>query len=186
MPFLAAAAPYIALATTAVSAINQTQMAEAAGNEGRTAQIMAERNAKAEQAIAQQQAAGERKKARYLRSRAIAVAGASGAGVSDPTVSSILTGIDTEGEMNALNAIYSGDIRAESSRYRGGVARREGDARKTAGYTSAFNTAFSGATEFAGSGATFFSKYGDGGMQSVGVGTGYSDFSRQPRAAYYV
>ena len=187
MPFLAAAAPYIALASTAVRAYNQGQAADAAGNEGKIAQIMAERNANAEQVIAQQQASHERKKARYARSRALAVAGASGAGVSDPTVSDILTGIDTDGETNALNAIYSGDIRAEQSRYRGQVARREGNARQAAGYAAAASTIFNGATDFASSGAgdTFFSKYGAS-DKSIGLGTGYSDFARAPSAGYYV
>lgn len=187
MPFLAAAAPYLALATTAVSAYNQTQMAEAAGNEGQTARIMAERSAKAEQAAAQQQALQERKKAHYLRSRALAVAGASGAGVGDPTVSNILTGIDTEGDLNFATAIYNGDIRAEQTRYRGAVAAREGNARRAAGYTQAAATAFSGLTDFAASGAgeTFFSKYGGERAQAYGVGTGFSDFARKPPSDEY-
>ncbi len=160
MPFLAAAMPYIGLATTAVSAYNQVEQGKAAAASGKAEQLMAERAANAEQVMAQQAAAQERKKARYLRSRALAVAGASGAGVSDPTVSDILTGIDTEGEMNALNTLYSGDIRAEQTRAGGAAARREGNARRTAAYTSAFNTAFQGATGFASDNPTFFKKYG--------------------------
>lgn len=186
MPALAAAAPYIAMASTAVSAYNQTQMAQSAANEGRVQQIMDERSAKAEQAIAQQQAAGERKKAQYLRSRALAVAGASGGGVSDPGISSILTGIDSEGEMNALNLLYSGDIRAQDLRQRGSAAFREGRARRAVGYTQAAITLANGASDFAGDNPTFFKKYGgDRAQQAMGMGTGYSDFSRGSSDEWY-
>lgn len=162
MPQLAAAAPYIGLATTAISAYSQAQAGKASQAEGMLAQIQAERNANAEEALAGQQAASDRRKARYLRSRALAVAGASGAGVSDPTVSDILTGIDTEGEMNALTALYEGRIRADNTRAQGRAYAREGTARKGAAYGQAASTVLSGATEFASSGAgdTFFSKYG--------------------------
>ena len=160
MPFLAAAAPYIALATTAVSAYSQTQMGEAQANQGKIAQIQADRAADAEQAMSQMEAAKERKKARYLRSRAIAIAGASGAGVNDLTVNNILTGIETEGEMNALSALFEGDTRAKNIREGGEIAAREGRARRGAAYGSAASTMFEGATSFASSNPTFFQKYG--------------------------
>lgn len=188
MPFLAAAAPYIALATTAVSAYSQTQMGDASAAQGKLAQIQADRNANAEEAMSQQAAAADRKKARYLRSRALAVAGASGAGVSDPTVSDILTGIDTEGEMNALTALYEGRIRAENTRFQGRTFANEGRARKTAAYGQAASTALSGFADFAGSGAgdTFFQKYGGERAQAQGLGTGYSDFARSGSKELYV
>jgi hypothetical protein len=187
VPFLAAAAPYIALASTAVSAYSQTQMGDAAKAQGALAQIQADRNANAEEAMSQQQALQDRKKARYLRSRALAVAGASGAGVSDPTVSDILTGIDTEGEMNALTALYEGRIRAENTRATGRIYANEGRARRTAAYGQAASTALSGFTDFAGSGAgdTFFKKYGGERAQAQGLGTGYSDFARQPQEEWF-
>jgi hypothetical protein len=174
VPFLAAAAPYIALASTAVSAYSQTQAGDTAKNQGLLAQMQAERNANAEEAMSQQAAAADRKKARYLRSRAIAVAGASGAGVSDPTVSDILTGIDTEGEMNALTALYEGRIRADNTRKTGQIYANEGSARKKAAYGQAASTALSGFTDFASSGAgdSFFKKYGSTQVTGSGAGTG--------------
>lgn len=187
MPAIAAAAPYIALASTAVSAYSQTQMGDASAAQGKLAQIQADRNANAEEAMSQQQAAADRKKARYLRSRALAVAGASGAGVSDPTVSDILTGIDTEGEMNALTALYEGRIRAENTRATGRIYANEGRARKTAAYGQAASTVLSGAGSFAESGAgdSFFKKYGGERAQAQGLGTGYSDFSRQSNDEWF-
>lgn len=160
MPFLAAAAPYIALGTAAVGAYAQTQAGEAAQNNAKVVAIQQERDANAAQVEAQQAATAERKKARYLRSRALAVAGASGAGVSDPTVSQILTGIDTEGEMNALNALWSGDETARALRHGARATRNEGSARRGAYYGQAGATALQGLTSFAGENPTFFSKYG--------------------------
>lgn len=94
---------------------------------------------------AQAEAANERRKAKLVRSRALAVAGASGAGVDDPTVNNILTGIEVEGEMNALNALHSGEYLASSLRSGAGTARRQGSAYRQAGYVSAGTTALSGA-----------------------------------------
>lgn len=180
MPFLAAAAPYIALATTAVSAYSQTQAGDAAKNQGLIAQIESKREANNEQAMSQQQAAEERKKARYLRSRALAVAGASGAGASDPTITNILTGIDTAGEMNALNTLFEGDTRARALRKEGDAAAREGRARRGAAYGSAGTTFARGVMNFGSDNPTFFQKYGGDRAQSIGVGSGYSDFAAMP------
>lgn len=160
MPFLAAAAPYISLATTAVSAYSQNEAGKAGLAEGKLAQIQADRNANAEEAMAQQQAAADRKKARYLRSRALAVAGASGAGASDPTVTDILTGIDSEGEMNALTALYEGRIRADNTRAQGAAYAREGRAGRTAATGRAAATVATGLTDFASDNPSFFKKYG--------------------------
>lgn len=160
MPFLAAAAPYIALASTAVSAYSQNEMGQASAAQGKLAQIQADRNANAEEAMSQQQAASDRKKARYLRSRALAVAGASGAGVSDPTVSNILTGIDSEGEMNALTALYEGKIRAQNTREQGAAYAREGRAARGAATGRAVGTLATGLSGFASDNPSFFRKYG--------------------------
>ncbi len=168
MPFLAAAAPYIALASTVVSGYSQTQAGEAAANNAKIEALQREKIANAEQASAQQMASSERKKARYLRSRAIAVAGASGAGVSDPTVSNILADIDTEGEMNALNTIWMGDNRAKAIRDGADALRREGRATRGAYYGQAASTVFNGVAGFASDNPSFFSKYGGDRARSTG------------------
>lgn len=160
MPFLAAAAPYIALATTAVGAYSQQQAGEAASNNAQLVAIQRDKQANNEQVASQQAAAQERKKARYLRSRAIAVAGASGGGVSDPTISNILTGIETEGEMNALNELWMGDNRAKSIRAGADATRREGEARRGAAYGQSASTVLNGLGDFSEDNPTFFSKYG--------------------------
>jgi hypothetical protein len=133
---------------------------KAAQNNALIAGIERDRQANDTQVAAQQVAMQERKKARYLRSRALAVAGKSGAGVDDLTVSNILTGIETEGEMSAMNALWSGDVRARGIRAGADAVRREGAAQRGAAYGSAAATALDGVGEFAGSNPTFFSKYG--------------------------
>jgi hypothetical protein len=126
--------------------------------------------------MAQQQAASDRKKARYLRSRALAVAGASGAGVSDPTVSDILTGIDSEGEMNALTALYEGRVRADNTRAQGKAYAREGRASRGAATGRAVGTLATGLSDFASSNPSFFSKYGGERAQSYADATSDSSW----------
>lgn len=154
MAWLAAAAPYITAGTTALSVYSQVQQGNVA--EAQQEILANQREKAANQALveAQSDAASERKKAKYLRSRAQAVAGKSGGDVSSPDISNILTDIETEGEMNALNALYSGEYLARGLRTGAAVARRTGSAARTAGYTSAATTALTGATGF-------YEKYGD-------------------------
>lgn len=153
MAFLAAAAPYLAVATTALTAVSQFQSGKAANANAQLVAAQQDQAAKQAQVEAGQEAAQERRRAKLVRSRALAVAGASGAGVSDPSVTNILTDIDTDGEVNALNALYSGDYTARALRSGAQATRRQGRASKTAGYLAGGATALSGA-------GSFFEKYG--------------------------
>jgi hypothetical protein len=115
--------------------------------------IQDSRDANDAQVAAQVQAANERRRSKILRSRALAVAGKSGAGVGDPTVTNILSGIDTEGEMRALSALYEGDTTARA--LRSGAASK---LRMSNAYSSVANLRAAGT---AGEGAySFFDKYG--------------------------
>lgn len=148
MAWFAAAIPYISAASTALAAqqsISQgtTQNAVAVAEARQRGE-----DAKAAQAESQREALIERKKARNLMSRARAVAAASGAGASDPSVQNILTDIETQGEVNALNALYSGNTEARGLRGGAAVARQEGRARRRAGYMNAASTALSGAASW--------------------------------------
>jgi hypothetical protein len=155
MAFLAAAAPYIAAGTTVLTAAQQVQAGQHQQAQADVLAASRERDANQAQVEAQREAAIERRRAKLVRSRALAVAGASGAGVSDPGVSSILSDIETEGEMNALTALASGDYLARGLRSGADTARREGSARETAGYLSGASTALSGAV-------SWWDKYGEG------------------------
>jgi hypothetical protein len=162
--WLAAAAPYITAGTTALSVYSQVQQGNA--QQGQMNLIAAQREKAANQALVESQAeaANERRKAKYLRSRAQALAGKSGTDPSSPDISNIFTGIETEGEMNALTALHSGQYLARGLRTGAAVARSEGRAARAARYMSASTTALSGSIGF-------HEKYGDG--FSSGYDTGY-------------
>lgn len=164
MAWLAAAAPYITAGTTALSIYSQVQQGNAAKAQQEILARQREKAANQAMVEAQAEAANERKKAKYLRSRAQAVAGKSGADPSSPDISNIFTDIETEGEMNALNALASGDYLARGLRTGAAVARNEGRAARSAAYMSAATTALSGA-------GSFYDKYGDG--FGGGYDTGY-------------
>ncbi len=153
MAWFAAALPYISAASTALGVASHVK----AGNEqAAMAEVQANEraeDAKAAQAESQREAMLERRKARNLMSRARAVAGASGAGVSDPTVSNILTDLDTQGEVNALNALFSGNATARGLRSGARAARSEARAYRSAGRYAAASTALDGAS-------SWYEKYG--------------------------
>lgn len=148
MAFLAAAAPFIAAGTTALSVYSQVQQGNA--QQAQMNVLASQREKAANQALVESQAeaANERRKATYLRSRAQAVAGKSGASLDSPDISKILTDIETEGEMNALNSLFSGEYMARGLRTGAQVARNEGRAASTAGYVSGASTALSGTVGF--------------------------------------
>lgn len=154
MAQLASAVPYITLAMGAVSAYSSYESGKATQANAESAAIQSERNATAAQAEAQRSAIDERKKAKLLQSRARAVAAASGGSVNDPTIQTILTGIEDEGEYRAVSALYQGDTDAAAARYAAGTYRRQGRAAKRASYLNAASTIL-------GSASSFYSKYGE-------------------------
>lgn len=154
MAFLAAAAPYITAATTALSVYSQMRQGKAAEAQANLIAVQREKAANQANLEAQAEAANERKRAKLVRSRALAIAGASGTDPSSKGVTDIFTDIEIEGEMNALNALHSGEYLAQGLRSGADYIRREGRARRSAGYTSAATTALSGAT-------SWYDKYGE-------------------------
>lgn len=154
MAFLASAAPYI---TAGVTALSVYQMAQQGKIQQAQMNVVAKQREKAaNQAMveAQGEAANERRKATYVRSRAQAMAGKSGFDLNSPDISKILTDIDVGGEMNALNALSSGKYLSGQLQSGASAARREGAAARSAGYVSAGTTAL---TDSVG----FYEKYGD-------------------------
>lgn len=107
-------------------------------------------------AASQHRAEEEQRQARLLASRAQAVAGASGAGASDPTVLDTISGIAARGQYGAMVAMYEGEERARSLRNKGDAAIAEGKSQENAGYIRATSTLLQ-------SGDSFYSKYGKGG-----------------------
>jgi hypothetical protein len=163
----------LTLAATAVAAVGTlaagAASAQQARYEGQAQQQVANFQAKQmqqragqERAVSQMQAVEERRKARLARSRAIAVAGASGGGTGG-TVQDILSDLSAEGELNAQTALYEGEETARGLETQARATRAEGKYASAAGryaaknisrasYLSAAGTTMQGA-------ASFYSKY---------------------------
>lgn len=97
----------------------------------------AEVNAGQQLAAAQRDAVEERRQAKLVASRAIAVAAASGAGASDPSVSFLVGRIKGEGTLRAANALYAGEDRARQLRMAAAAKRYEGLTAEEAGELNA-------------------------------------------------
>lgn len=145
--------------------------------QGRMAKIQAQRqrvyaefneqeaNKQAGQAIAisQRAAQEQRRQGNYEASRALAVAAASGGGVTDPTIVKLIADTKGEGAYRANVALYEGEAQARKLRLAGYTSGFNNDASITAGTT--------GAALAVGmkTGASMFARYG---MNGPGGGTG--------------
>lgn len=132
----------------------------------RSQALQLEQQAGQDRATSQRAAAEQRRSARYLQSRALALAAASGAGASDPTVTSIISNIEGEGEYGALVAMYEGEDVARGKEHAAAVARKQGKAAATAGALKAGGTLLSG-------GSSWYDKYGGRGAPGA-PGTAFS------------
>lgn len=153
MAFLAAVLPYLALAGGAVSAIGQAKAGKEAKQDAYNQAAQLDDQANLVKADAQRQAIEERRQASRAASRALAVAGASGAGALDPTVQTITSRIEGEGEYRALSRLFNGDSEAANLKDQAAATRRTGKAQQRAGRYAAVSTVLS-------SGSDFASKYG--------------------------
>lgn len=72
----------------------------------------------------------ERRNAQLLASRALAVAGASGGGVDDPTVEKIISDIEGEGAYREASAMYEAEAQARKLRQEGDLAAWEGNVKQ--------------------------------------------------------
>lgn len=146
---LKSAAPYITAVNSGYTSYSQLAAGQAANVEARRSAAQKRAQANAVQVEAQGEARNRRRRAELLASRARAVAGASGAGVGDPTVTDILGDIEAGGEYDAASALYSGDFLAQGLVADARATEREGRALRSAGRLRAAGTAFSTLTSFA-------------------------------------
>lgn len=116
-----------------------------------------------EVAVAQRRAIEERRQSQLLQSRALAVAAASGAGASDPTIVHLISQISGDGAYRAAVALYDGEekarqlrLKSDASRYEAAAALAGGEAQKSAYNVSAMSSLLQGA-------GTLYTRYGMGG-----------------------
>lgn len=117
-------------------------------------------------AVSQLQAQEERRKARLVQSRTLAVAAASGGGVSDPTMVNILGKIAGEGTYRSNVALYGGEERARVMRMQAEAADYEGAAGIEAGELKADAYETKGMSDLISGGVGLFQKYNAGGLFS--------------------
>jgi hypothetical protein len=125
-------------------------------------------------AAAQRQMLEERKQARLLESRALAVAAASGAGASDNTVVNIISNIAAEGAHRSAIALYEGKERARQLQVGAQIRREGGDLQAEYGRQAAkaheigsIGTLFSGA-------GSLYARYGQPAKTTTGSDSGLS------------
>jgi hypothetical protein len=111
-------------------------------------------------AISQREAKEAQRLGDIEASRALAVAAASGGGVSDPTIVRVLANVKGESAYRANVALYEGEARARqlrldaaAGRVSGAYAKEEGLARQRSYQLAAVGSAFS-------SGASLYTRYG--------------------------
>lgn len=189
MAFLAAAIPAIAgyagataaagstmatLATVAqiggtiLSGIGAIQSLTGGNAQAKAINAAANVTAGQERAKSQRVAEQQRKQAAIVGSRARAVAGASGGGVTDPTVTGILSEIEGEGEYRALSAMYEGEDRARGVVNQGRADAYSARSQGRAGFMAGMTSVLSGAGDL-------FTKYSAG--TSVAASASPTSFS---------
>lgn len=145
MAFLAAAVPYIAAASTVIGVAGSIQQGQAQQQQAQ-AQALALRNqANADAAAGQRQAIEARRQTSYLVSRGQALAAASGAGATDPTVTNLLGRLSGEGEYHALTSLYEGGTRAGNAISGAQADVNAGNAAARSGFLSGISKGLSGA-----------------------------------------
>lgn len=189
----AAATLAVAVVGTALSVAGQAQAADAARQQAQAQQNLgiAQQNAAnyqaqtmdiqagQERAASQRTAINQRRQEQLVLSRSQAIAGASGAGASDPSVITNESQITREGEFGALSSLYRGEQTAQGLEEGAGLKRYEGDASAYGGEASAAGSyakadamdtaAFgSGASGLANAGSLYM-KYGSGGSGNNGM-----------------
>jgi hypothetical protein len=125
LPAIAAVATLASAGLSAMGAIQQGKAQQAALNfEAK----QHERQAAEERAASQREALEKRHEAKIAMSRQVAIAGASGAGVVNPSILDIYSETAQEGEYNAQTALYGGESRARGQLDSAAAARFKGKA----------------------------------------------------------
>lgn len=149
---------------------------------------LAKINAGQQEAVGQQRAKENLRQNRFLQSRIINLAAASGASAStNKNVADLVSKTAGEGEYAALNSLYEGKTRADQLRNeaigltnKAMVTRFEGRQTRKAANSAAFSSILGGAAK----GASFYSKYNSPAPTDNGAG-GSLDSGSDPYESLY-
>lgn len=120
-------------------------------------------------AIAQSQrlSAEELRKGRYEASRALAVAAASGGGVTDPTIVNLLSKVKGESVYRSSLALYAGESRARKLRIQAAATTLAGTYADVQGNQTEQNYDIAAWGSLFQGGSSMFAKYGGGGPNAT-------------------
>lgn len=167
---------WLMAASSIIQALGMNEQGRAARMQGERQRQVAEFNAlQAERqagnviAISQREAQEKLRLSRLMASRSLAVAAASGGGVTDPTVVHLLSLTRGEGAYQANVALYEGEAKARQLRLDAAASRVYGADAYQAGVSAERGARFAGLGALAKGGASLFAKYG---MNGPGAGSG--------------
>ena len=164
---MAAIAAPLQVVGMGMDAISAYRGGKAAKNEAYSQAAEMEVNAGQEKAYAQRRAIEQRRQARLVQSRGLALAAAGGA-ADDPSVVRILGDIAGKGEYDAMLELFEGDVAARDLKSQAKATRAAGKEAYRAGRLGAASTSISGFS-------SMYDKYGGGsrsGSNSGGMATG--------------
>lgn len=141
----------LTVVSTVVSAAGTLMSGNAARGAANFEAAQMKQQAGQERAVAQRQAIEQRRQAGLANSRVQAVAAASGAGATDPTVLNIEGNNAATGEYNALSALYSGEEKARGFEMSAAARKYEGATARQSALLGAGGTLMGGAAKAYGS-----------------------------------
>ena len=162
----------VSLAGTAIGTVGAIRQGQQQKLNADYEALQLEKNAKQTEAAGQQAALEKRRQFSIMQSRALAIAGASGAGALDPDVLNIIGGLNMEGERAYGTELYNARSNAGMMTSQAAAARYQGQQAQTAGYVRGAATALSGIADAAG--MTYFGQSSANPMHSGR----YIDFQR--------
>lgn len=164
------------IGSTVVSALAERRAGQVADATGKANQQAADYqaaqmkvNAGQERAAAQRKALAETKRKDLAQSRVQALSAAGGGGTLDPSIVDIMGDLESEGTLNAQNALYEGEERARDletgaslKTYEGQQARAAGKTAKKSSSIAVAGALFQGGAKVAGSSQfqSLMDKYG--------------------------
>ena len=139
----------VGLIGTGLSAVGSIAAGNAQ-NEALQAQAAAEeRKGNEARAATQREAIQRAKEARLALSRQQAVASASGAGATDPTVLKLMGDVGKQGQYNVASTLYEGEAIQAGMQDQAAISRMRGRQARLAGFIGAGTTMLNGLSGFA-------------------------------------
>ena len=136
----------IAIAGTALSAYGERRAGQSAYKASKFEAAQLQQQAQEDLAVSQRKALEIDRQGRLRASKALAIAAASGAGATDPTVMNLMATYAGETEYEKMVALYEGESAAGYKSLLAESTRQTGRERKQAGRIAGLSTALSGGT----------------------------------------